>query len=87
MPTNRIRRTRGKKHPLTMGERHLLLTGEATPKKGDWRDHGESWLRPFMLSSRAARDELRELWERNKVEIMAARKGKGLPWAAKEFGK
>lgn len=85
MPTNRTIRTRGKKPALLHSERHLLLTGFCTPPKGDWRDIGEGWLRPFMLISPAGRAELKELWERNKAEIMKDWKGKHLPWAAIEF--
>ena len=85
MPSNRKRRTRGQKHPMLKSELHLLLTGQCTPLKGNWRDVGESWLRPFILVSPAGRDELRRLWESNKFEIMTAWTGKKLPWAAKEF--
>lgn len=85
MPTNRKRRTRGQQHSLLKSELHLLLTGQGTPPKGDWRDVGESWLRPFTLLSPAGRDELLVLWERNKFEIMTACTGGKLPWAAKEF--
>ena len=86
MATNRTRamRTRAGKE-LLQSERHLLLTGECTPPEGDWRDYGEGWLRPFTLVSPAGREELRELWEANKEEIMATWTGDGLPWAAQEF--
>jgi len=86
MPSNRTRRMRKKKNlSLTMGEEHLLLTGECTPEKGSWKDYGESWTRPFILTSPAARDELRALWEAHKDSLMAGFDGKKLPWAAKEF--
>lgn len=91
MPTNRTRKTRGRKIPgLLESERHFLLTGECTPdpkKHGikDWRDIGEGWVRPFMLASPAGRDELRALWLRHKDNILQDWKGPGRPWAQKEF--
>lgn len=91
MPTNRTRKTRGRKIPgLLESERHLLLTGECTPdpeKHGikDWRDIGEGWVRPFMLASPAGRDELQALWLRHKDGIMKNWKSTGRPWAEKEF--
>lgn len=86
MPTNRTRKTRGRKIPgLLKSERHLLLTGECTPPKGDWRDIGEGWVRPFILSSPAGRDELRALWLRHKDGILQDWKGPGRPWAEGEF--
>ena len=89
MTTNRTRRTRGQRRPLTAPERHLLLTGECTPEKGCWRDQGELVFRTFALVSPAGRDELRALWLLNRTALLAegkAGKRKGLPWAAKEFG-
>jgi len=86
MPTNRTRKTRGRKIPgLLESERHLLLTGECTPPKGDWRDIGEGWLRPFILVSPAGREELQALWLRHKDNILQDWKGPGRPWAQKEF--
>lgn len=85
MPSNRSRRPRGPRHPLTEGERHLLLTGNPYPAKGSWRDLGESWMRPFTLCSPAGLEELRSMWTLHRAEIMSTWTGKGLPWAAKEF--
>lgn len=65
-------------------ERHLLLTGECVPPKGDWRDQGESWLRPFVLVSPAGREDLLRLWALHRDVLMAEWKEsgeKGLPWA------
>jgi len=85
MPTTRHRKTRGPIHPLTKPEKHLLLTGECCPPKGTWADQGELKFRTFTLVSPAGRSELKALWELNRTEIMAGWKGKGFPWAAKEF--
>jgi hypothetical protein len=85
MPTNRKRKFRVLKHPLTRGERHLLETGNPYPPKGSWKEHNESWLRPFILASPAGRDELKKLWMQNKNELKADWQGPGLPWAAMEF--
>jgi hypothetical protein len=88
MPTNRTRRTRGQRHPLTAPEKHLLLTGECTPDKGCWRDQGELIFRTFCLVSPAGRNELRNLWIQNRETLLAewmTEKRVGLPWAAKEF--
>ena len=86
MPTNRTRKTRGRKIPgLLESERHLLLTGRPYPDKGDWRDIGEGWLRPFMLCSPAGREELQALWLRHKDGIMKNWKSTGRPWAETEF--
>jgi len=91
MPTNRTRKTRGRKIPgLLESERHFLLTGECTPdpkKHGikDWRDIGEGWVRPFILSSPAGREELRALWKTHRDELMRTWTGKRKPWAAREF--
>jgi len=71
---------------LTQGERHLLLTGRPYPDGGgSWKDQGEPWVRPFMLSSPAGRPELQRLWIQHREEIMAEWTGKGLPWAARIF--
>ena len=70
---------------LTPPERHLLLTGDAWPVSGCWRDQGESWMRPFTLSSPAGAPELKELWMKHRVELLAAYKGKKRPWAAVKF--
>jgi len=86
MPTNRTRKTRGRKIPgLLESERHLLLTGECTPPKGDWRDIGEGWLRPFILVSPAVREELRVLWFKHRDELLRGWQGPGRPWAQRQF--
>ena len=81
-----LKMRRKSKKGLLKSELHLLLTGDPCPPKGCWRDIGESWVRPFVIS----RDELFTLWEMHKAEIMRQWKvqGKrGLPWAAKQFDK
>jgi hypothetical protein len=48
----------------------------------------EGWLRPFMLSSPAGKDELRDLWLLHREEILSEWKKqgrRGLPWGAREF--
>jgi hypothetical protein len=87
MPTTRLKRSREIKTGLTKPERHLLLTGECTPPKGNWRDQGEKVFRTFSLVSPAGREELKGLWEKNKAELLAGWKGKGKPWASVEFDK
>jgi hypothetical protein len=74
---------------LLQSERHLLLTGDCTPPRGDWRDISESWLRPFTLVSPAGREELEALWLTHRDELMVEWKAagkRGKPWAAKIFG-
>jgi hypothetical protein len=76
---------------LLQCERHFLLTGEVVPPGGKhWRrDFGESWVRPFILSSPAGQDEARELWVNNREELLEEwkRQGhRGKPWAQREFG-
>ncbi|MFH0789564.1 MAG: hypothetical protein V2B13_18385 [Pseudomonadota bacterium] len=88
MPTNRKRKTRESKSPLTKPERHLLLTGDTNPPRGQgtWRDQGESLFRTLTIS----RGELKALWEKTRDELLAAwkaEKKRGLPWGAKEFDK
>ncbi len=81
-------KVRPTKHPLLQSEKYLLLTGECVPPKGDWRDIGEKWTRPFTLSSPAGRDELRKLWETHRAELLEEwqREGRrGKPWAATLF--
>lgn len=88
MPTNRTRRNRGKRNQLTPPEKHLLLTGECTPRVGCWRDYGEKVFRTFCLVSPAGRDELRTLWLQNRETLLTewtAENRKGTPWAVKEF--
>ena len=83
-------KTRGKAQPLTLPEKHLLLTGKCWPLKGTWRDQGESNFRAFTLISPAGRDELRALWEAHRDELMhewTESGRKGSPWAASEFSK
>jgi len=83
-------KTRGKAQPLTLPERHLLLTGKCWPSKGTWRDQGESNFRAFGLISPAGRDELRALWEANKETLIAEWKAAGHKrrcWADLEFSK
>jgi hypothetical protein len=73
---------------LLQSERHLLLTGDCTPPRGDWRDYGEGWVRPFTLVSPAGREELEPLWLAHRDELMAEWKSsgkRGKPWAAKIF--
>ena len=73
---------------LTAPEKHLLLTGDCCPEKGTWKEQGEKTFRTFSLVSPAGRDELRELWNQNREELIAEWKGagkRGLPWAVKEF--
>ncbi|MBA4389981.1 MAG: hypothetical protein C0399_03485 [Syntrophus sp. (in: bacteria)] len=84
MPSNRTKRTRGPRSPLTEPERHLLLTGDPCLKPGRYT----GWVRPFMLVSPAGREELRTLWMQHENEILQQQKSdkkKGLPWASKEF--
>lgn len=76
---------------LLQCERYLLETGQCVPDKtSSWLDYNESWVRPFQLLSPAGRDELRELWEANREEILQAWKEqgkKGRPWSARKFDK
>ncbi len=81
-------KVRATKHPLLASERHLLLTGSCTPPKGDWRDIGERWTHPFVLTSPAGRPALRRLWEKYREELLLEwkREGRrGRPWAATVF--
>ena len=80
-----MKQLRSKAQTLTQGERHLLLTGCPYPEKGSWKDYNEPWVRPFTLASPAGRSELKALWLLHREEIMETWKGKGQPWAAKQF--
>lgn len=76
------------KQSITDGEKYLLFTGECClPNRKKWAD-GSSWVRPFILASPGGRDQLMQLWERNKGELMSEWKAqgkRGQPWIVREL--